>query len=263
MIRYKLINEGCGQLLIDQLDKHLEAKEEKTNKGFHDERDQCPLQYFESAIYIIKKHQQCNLNDELNNYIADEYLTSTEAALLLNGLNPAAGSVIDSDIEGMPRGGDHCSYDILHDYLYDNNKEFRQLSKAAMAKDGFAFEEGSDILIYTEAFIPWAIKKGFIEEINDIDNQNPATEKYSTWQKNHNTVVVLMALEKRWEEDKSNDKENTKPSKLLQDESSNFYKSIKDKLAPRYKSSNELPTAKTLKNYISAHNSFKKSLNQE
>ena len=263
MKRYKLINEGRGTQLIKELEEHLENKQKSFDKHGDVWLDRCPLYYFKGAIYIIKKYHKDNLDDEFNNFITDDYLTSTEAALLLNGLNPAVGSDIDSDIEGMPRGGDHCSYDILHDYLYDNNKEFRQLSKAAMAKDGFAFEEGSDILIYTEAFIPWAIKKGFIEEINDIDNQNPATEKYSTWQKNHNTVVVLMALEKRWKEDKSNDKENTKPSKLLKDEFSNFYKSIKDKLAPRYKSSNELPTAKTLKNYISAHNSFKKSLNQE
>ena len=138
-----------------------------------------------------------------------------------------------------------------------------QLSRAVKARDGFAFDEGSDVLIYTEAFISWAIERGFIEEVGGTDNQDPATMKYSTWQKNHNTVVVLIALEKRWEEDKSNGKENTKLAKLLKDEDTPFYKSIKDKLAPVFKNSNELPKAKTLINKAIAHNTFRKSLDED
>jgi hypothetical protein len=263
MKRYKLINEGRGTQLIKELEEHLENKQKSFDKHGDVWLDRCPLYYFKGAIYIIKKYQQDNLNDELNSFINNEYLTSTEATLLLNGLNPAAGNDIDSDVESIPRGGDDCSYDILHDYLHENNKEFMQLSRAVKARDGFAFDEGSDVLIYTEAFISWAIERGFIEEVGGTDNQDPATMKYSTWQKNHNTVVVLIALEKRWEEDKSNGKENTKLAKLLKDEDTPFYKSIKDKLAPVFKNSNELPKAKTLINKAIAHNTFRKSLDED
>ena len=67
------------------------------NKYGDIELDRCPLYYFKGAIYIIKKYQQDDLDDKLNSFITDDYLTSTEAALLLNGLNPAAGNDIDSD----------------------------------------------------------------------------------------------------------------------------------------------------------------------
>ena len=179
MTRYKLINEDCGQLLIDQLDEHLKDRQKIFNKYGDIELDRCPLYYFKGAIYVIKKYQQDNLDDELNSFITDDYLTSTEAALLLNGLNPAAGNDIDSDSEGIPRGGDDCSYDILHDYLYENTKEFRQLAKAVKARDGFAFDEGSDVLIYTEAFIPWAIEKGFIKEVCKDEIANEAIPQRS------------------------------------------------------------------------------------
>ena len=263
MTFYKLINEGCGQLLIDQLDEHLKSKQEKFSKSFYNETDQCPLQYFKKTINIIKKYQNDDINNELNNFIGDEYLTSTEAALLLNGLNPAAGSAIDSDIEGLPRDGGLCNYDILHDYLHENNKEFRQLSRAVSARDGFAFDEGSDVLIYTEVFISWAIERGFIEEVGDTDNQCPTELKYATSQKIYNSVVVLMALKERWKEEESNGKQKTVVSQLLQSEITPFYKSIESQLVSIYEDSNKLPSPKTLKNYITDYNTFSRSLNKD
>jgi|GEM_PF-1775309 hypothetical protein len=266
MTRYKLINKDCGEVLIDKLTEHLKIKKEEFNTDYINENTDhiyCSLYYFGDAVYIIKKYQKDNLDDALNSFITDEYLTYTEAILLLNGLNPAAGNDIDSEDEAVPRVNSYCSNEILHDYLYRNNKEFRQLSKAVEARDGFAFEEDSNVLIYTEAFISWAIEKGFIEEVSGADDQNPATEKYSTQQKNYNTVTVLIALEKRWEEDKSNNKEKTKVGTLLKDENTKFYNSIKSKLASKNEQSNELPLAKTLRNYISQYNTFKALLNKD
>ena len=263
MKRYKLINEGRGTQLIKELEEHLENKQKSFDKHGDVWLDRCPLYYFKGAIYIIKKYQQDNLNDELNSFINNEYLTSTEATLLLNGLNPAAGNDIDSDVESIPRGGDDCSYDILHDYLHENNKEFMQLSRAVKAKDGFATEENSEILIYTEAFIPWAIGKGFIEEINNVDDQESTTEKYVTWQKNHNTVIALTGLEKYRLDEKASNKPEKTVSSLLSHENTTFYKSIKDQLVSKNEKTHELPKAKTLKNYISNHNAFKNSLDKD
>jgi hypothetical protein len=177
MKRYKLINEGRGAQLIKELEEHLENKQKSFDKHGDVWLDRCPLYYFKGAIYIIKKYHKDNLDDEFNNFITDDYLTSTEATLLLNGLNPAAGSDIDSDTESIPRGGDDCGYDILHDYLYENNKEFRKLAKAVKAKDGFAFEEDSEIHIYTDALIPWATKQGFIEEVAEPSSANDSSVK--------------------------------------------------------------------------------------
>jgi hypothetical protein len=263
MTRYKLINEGYGKTLINELAAHLEVKENIYKKHGDVEYDRCPLHYFKGAIYIIKKYQLDNPSEGLNNFISDEYLTLTEATLLLNGLNPAAGNDIDSEDELVPRGGDDCSYDILSDYLYENNKEYRQLSKAVKAKDGFATEENSEILIYTEAFIPWAIGKGFIEEINNVDDQESTTEKYVTWQKNHNTVIALTGLEKYRLDEKVSNKPEKTVSSLLSHENTAFYKSIKDQLVSKNEKTHELPKAKTLKNYISNHNAFSKSLDKD
>lgn len=256
---YKLINEGAAEVLIRQLESHLKEFHEKVRRT----RDIEPLYYFEKAVHVISKYDPSSSNDDLNNFIHDEFLTLTEAYLLLNGLNPSDGKNVDFEHELRPRGGDHCSYDILHDYLYENNKEFRQLSKAVEARDGFAFEEDSNVLIYTEAFIPWAIEKGFIKEVGGTDDQNPATETYPTQQKIYNTVVVLIALKKHWEEDKSNNKEKTRVSTLLKNQNTKFYKSIKSKLASKNEQSNELPLAKTLKNYISQYNTFKDLIDKD
>ena len=262
MIKYKLVNESIAQETIKDLDSYLSEFKSSVDYKF-DEEFRMDVGNLSQDIRYIEYYQDEPSYDFLNDFLSDDYLDIEELTFCLSGLNPKGLHEIRENLPNTFRNRHREPINLLKSFFEDRSSIYRKLYKASMSIDGFAYEENNELTINSEVFIPWAIEKYFIEKIDNNGSQNTNNTKYTTWQKNHNTVVVLTALDKRWEEDKSNGKTNTSVSQLLRHENTNFYKNIKDNLVSVYKDTDKLPEAKTLRNYISAHNNFKKSLNQD
>ncbi len=190
MKQYKLVNENRGDEIITMLEKILVSdifnKLDKTpkilTKIILKTRNGKEFKSYKESVELIKElhHKQPNL--ALNHYLADNYLSFDEAVLCILGLNPRTVGgmgnnprVINKEIKSV----------ILKRFIMET-AEGRGLSKAPRVEEESGFISDAEDKVYTDEFISWAIKKGFIEEVVESKSK----QKTST-NPNHRPETII------------------------------------------------------------------------
>lgn len=188
MIKYKLVNESIAQETIKDLDNYLSELKSSVDYKF-DEEFRMDVGNLSQDIRDIKYYQDEPSYDFLNDFLSDDYLDIEELTFCLSGLNPKSLHAIRDNLPNTFRNRHREPINLLKSFFEDRSSIYRKLYKASMSIDGFAYEENNELTINAEVFIPWAIKKGFIEEgiyNNKIDDKK---------QKDLETGIPLYRLE--------------------------------------------------------------------
>ena len=169
MKQYKLVNENRGDEIITMLEKILVSdifnKLDKTpkilTKIILKTRNGKEFKSYKESVELIKElhHKQPNL--ALNHYLADNYLSFDEAVLCILGLNPRTVGAMDNN----PRVINKKIKGVILKRFIMETAEGRGLSKAPRVEEESGFISDEEDKVYTDEFISWAIKKGFIEEV--------------------------------------------------------------------------------------------------
>ena len=190
MKQYALVNENRGVEIIAMLEallatdifNKLDNAPKFITKIILKTKNGKEFKLYKESVALIKElhHKQPNL--ALNHYLADNYLSLDEAVFCILGLNPkTVGAmnnnprVINKKIKGV----------ILQRFIVET-AEGRGLSKAPRVEEESGFISDAEDKVYTDEFISWAIKKGFIEEVVDSKSK----QKTST-NPNHRPETII------------------------------------------------------------------------
>ena len=190
MKQYKLVNENRGDEIITMLEKILVSdifnKLDKTpkilTKIILKTRNGKEFKSYKESVELIKElhHKQPNL--ALNHYLADNYLSFDEAVLCILGLNPRTVGAMDNN----PRVINKKIKGVILKRFIMETAEGRGLSKAPRVEEESGFISDAEDKVYTDEFISWAIKKGFIEEVVESKSK----QKTST-NPNHRPETII------------------------------------------------------------------------
>ena len=190
MKQYALVNENRGVEIIAMLEallasdifNKLDNAPKFITKIILKTKNGKEFKLYKESVALIKElhHKQPNL--ALNHYLADNYLSLDEAVFCILGLNPrTVGAmnnnprVINKKIKGV----------ILQRFIVET-AEGRGLSKAPRVEEESGFISDAEDKVYTDEFISWAIKKGFIEEVVESKSK----QKTST-NPNHRPETII------------------------------------------------------------------------
>ena len=190
MKQYKLVNENRGDEIITMLEKilvgdifkKLDKAPKPLTKIILKTKNGKEFKSYKESVALIKKlhHKQPNL--ALNHYLADNYLSFDEAVFCILGLNPRTVGAMSNN----PRVINKKMKGVILQRFILETAEGRGLSKALRVEEQSGFISDEEDKVYTDEFISWAIKKGFIEEIVDSKSK----QKTST-NPNHRPETII------------------------------------------------------------------------
>jgi hypothetical protein len=179
MKQYKLVNENRGVDICKLLDR-LVSSEHKFYDAFEKLPNfiSKPLSKFNTAkekllfkkwVNLITKSMHTRPNTALNHYLTDDWLSLDEAIFYIMGLNPMAIEMI-SDDPRVPKNRKITSVLLKHFVL--QTAEGRGLYKASRTNNSDGFVSDEEDKVNTKELISWAIKKGFITEVDSLEKTN-------------------------------------------------------------------------------------------
>ncbi len=201
--KYRLTNDNreLSEKVIGDLTEYVELKEadikEKYVNMSHSLADE---------MVMVKKMIEKYPDLDLDGILERDYLTFTEALLILHGLCPPTGFDIRRVSEEIVGYYDYPP--LLGKYKFKENKIYTQLLHAITAGNvskEYGLKSDPEGGFCTEQFIPWAIGKGFIEDIKDIEdikkksktaNINTTHNRERESIADHNKKVTLSEFEK-------------------------------------------------------------------
>jgi len=198
---YQFTNKSIqlGQNLVTDLTKYLKAKEYE----YKDRLDSCNVEHslltLEVTIDYLKEYQHDSENKDINNILSRDYLTFTEALLILHGLHPSDCFDIKQTqkLDTWGNVENISNFSLLLDYFVDSSEVYTTLSAAITAgkeSKNHGIQSDSKDGVYTEQFISWAINKGFIESTVSKSNTGNISAYYNQERASiaeHNKKVTL------------------------------------------------------------------------
>jgi hypothetical protein len=203
--KYQFTNKSIrlGQNLITDLTKYLKAKEHEYKDRLDSYNVEHSLLTLEVTIDYLKEYQHDSENKDINNILSRDYLTFTEALLILHGLHPSDCFDIKQTqkLDTWGNVENISNFSLLLDYFVDNSEVYTTLSAAITAgkeSKNYGIQSDSKDGVYTEQFISWTIDKGFIESTDSKSNTGNISAYYNQERASiaeHNKKVTLEEFE--------------------------------------------------------------------